>query len=83
MHRAPPHQPLHLTFALKQQNTDQLEDLLLQVSDPDSLHYGKYIDIHDITAMVSPTEESLKVVGEWLEKHGVCMKLIYKFSFKT
>ena len=38
-----PQTVLELSFALKQVNVDQLEELLLEVSNPDSQLYGKYI----------------------------------------
>lgn len=43
--RVHPKEELHLTFALKQQNTDLLERRLGLVSDPDSAHYGKTFSI--------------------------------------
>lgn len=39
--RVHPKEELHLTFALKQQNTDLLERTLRLVSDSDSAHYGR------------------------------------------
>lgn len=38
--RVEPAEELTLTFALKQQNIDQLEEILKQVSDPDSAQNG-------------------------------------------
>lgn len=38
--RVHPTEELELTFALKQQNVNLLEETLRLVSDPDSAHYG-------------------------------------------
>lgn len=38
--RVDPTEKLELTFALKQQNVDLLEETLRRVSDPDSAQYG-------------------------------------------
>lgn len=39
--RVDPTEELELTFALKQQNVNLLEETLRLVSDPDSAHYGR------------------------------------------
>lgn len=41
--RVDPTEELELTFALKQQNTDLLEETLRLVSDPDSAQYGRTV----------------------------------------
>ena len=41
MGRVDPSEELELTFALKQQNVDLLEETLRLVSDPDSAQYGR------------------------------------------
>ena len=61
-----PQTVLELTFALKQENVDQLEELLLEVSNPDSQLYGKYISVDQITELVSPTKQTIGVVKSWL-----------------
>lgn len=38
--RVSSHEDVELTFALRQQNVERLEELLQLVSDPDSQHYG-------------------------------------------
>ena len=62
---------LELTFAIKQKNVKQLEEILLLVSDPDSLSYGKYLTVDEITELVSPSEESVSVLRKWLKKNMV------------
>ncbi|XP_036398990.1 tripeptidyl-peptidase 1 [Megalops cyprinoides] len=62
---------VELTFALKQQNVDQLRQLLEQVSDPDSLNYGKFLSLEEVASLVHPSELTHKVVQSWLQHHGV------------
>uniref|UniRef100_A0A4W5RG20 Tripeptidyl-peptidase 1 n=1 Tax=Hucho hucho TaxID=62062 RepID=A0A4W5RG20_9TELE len=69
--RIAPTEKLELTFALRQQNVDQLEHLLLQVSDPESAQYGKHLTLEEVTALVRPSQLTQKVVHHWLQSHGV------------
>merc|ERR1719450_499661 len=71
LHRAEPDKVLKLTFALKQRNIDQLENLLLEVSDPDSRKYGQYISVGQITRMISPSQKSIETIKSWLVDNGV------------
>ena len=78
--RVEPTKILELTFAVKQRNVNQLEKLLLEVSDPESRKYGKYLTVNDITELVSPSRKSLSIVKGWLAEHGVqfCSETINK-----
>lgn len=69
--RVEPNKALELTFALKQENVDVLEDILAKVSDPNSQLYGKYMTIDEITELVSPSYESITVIQDWLKRHHV------------
>ncbi|XP_069825383.1 tripeptidyl-peptidase 1 [Dendropsophus ebraccatus] len=60
-----------LTFALKQQNVKKLEELVTRVSDPDSPDYGHFLSLEELRVLVQPSEETLRTVRTWLEKHGV------------
>jgi len=71
LHRVEPESSVHLTFALKQENVDDLEELLLKVSDPDSPSYGKYLSVDQITNLISPTKETVDIVKVWLKNNGV------------
>lgn len=53
--RVDPKEEVQLTFALKQKNVDLLGELLRQVSDPDSAHYGRgpEVSLHGICVMLS------------------------------
>lgn len=69
--RVHPKEELHLTFALKQQNTDLLERTLRLVSDSDSAHYGKYLTLEEVSSLVRPSDLTQKVVRHWLQSHGI------------
>uniref|UniRef100_A0A8C7GZ10 Tripeptidyl-peptidase 1 n=1 Tax=Oncorhynchus kisutch TaxID=8019 RepID=A0A8C7GZ10_ONCKI len=69
--RIDPTEKLELTFALRQQNVDQLEHLLLLVSDPESAQYGKHLTLEEVAALVRPSQLTQKVVRHWLQSHGV------------
>ncbi|XP_002167598.1 tripeptidyl-peptidase 1 isoform X1 [Hydra vulgaris] len=62
---------IELTFALKQQNVKQLEDFLLQVSNPDSSLYGKYVSVEQLTRMIQPKDDSIEIVSLWLKQNDV------------
>ncbi|XP_059209379.1 tripeptidyl-peptidase 1 [Centropristis striata] len=66
-----PTEELELTFALKQQNIDQVEEILRRVSDPDSYAYGQYLTLQEVSSLVSPSELTQKVVHHWLRSHGI------------
>ena len=51
-HRAGHDENVHMTFALKQVNTDWLDEMLLAVSDPDSPRYGKHMSLEEVTSHV-------------------------------
>ncbi|TRY59671.1 hypothetical protein DNTS_027407 [Danionella cerebrum] len=69
--RVGPLQEVELTFALKQQNVNMIEELLNHLSDPDSQQYGKYLSLEEVASLVRPSKETLKVVQQWLLRHGV------------
>ncbi|XP_074517378.1 tripeptidyl-peptidase 1 [Sebastes fasciatus] len=69
--RVDPTEELELTFALKQQNADLLEEILRLVSDPDSAQYGKHLTLEEVSSLVHPSEVTQKVVHHWLQSHGI------------
>ncbi|XP_060627341.2 tripeptidyl-peptidase 1 [Anolis sagrei] len=69
--RVPASHPLSLTFALRQRNHCQLAALLSDLSSPHSPHYGRYLSLSEVGALVAPSLETLEAVGTWLEEHGV------------
>ena len=61
---------LELSFALKQENLSELEELFWQVSDPDSPMYGKYLSTDQITEMIAPRYDTILLIEKWLKSHG-------------
>ena len=66
-----PEQSLKLRVALKQRNVDEFEKQLLERSTPGHPKYGKYLEGHEVEALLQPTEESSKAVSNWLKECGV------------
>ncbi|KAI4872239.1 hypothetical protein NFI96_034397 [Prochilodus magdalenae] len=71
--RVTPLEEVDLTFALKQQNVDRLQELLQLVSDPDSHLYGKFLTLEEVASLVRPSQLTEKVVQTWLQSHGVTL----------
>lgn len=71
LNRVEPQTILELTFAIKQENVGQLEELFWKVSDPDSSLYGKYLNIDEISQLISPTDQAIHVVRQWLKLNHV------------
>eukprot|EP00128_Syssomonas_multiformis_P004178 Colp12_sorted_trinity150504_noHs@17101 len=69
--RATGEELVKITFALKQNNVELLEAYLMEVSNPASAFYGKYLNIEDLTAMVRPSDENIQVVMKFLDDHQV------------
>ena len=61
-------------IALKQRNIKKLNSLALEVSDPDSKLYGKYLSINEINNIVSYPKQYYEPVMNWLEVNDVDYK---------
>lgn len=72
--RVGPHVTLKLTFALKQRNLDALESLFWRVSDPESKDYGRYLSLHEVGNLITPSKRTQKTVKTWLRENGVELK---------
>lgn len=68
---APRDHVVRLTMALKQQNPQRIEEILKEVSDPDHPNYGRYLKHHEITAIVRPSQETMRTISEWLTSHNI------------
>lgn len=58
---AEPQDTVKLTFALKQQNLDQLEKVFWDVSNPQSAAYGIYLSLEQVVDIIKPSFTSMKV----------------------
>jgi tripeptidyl-peptidase-1 len=66
-----PEQKLTLQIGLKQQNEDELIQKLLDVSNRKSSNYGKYLDRDEVENLVGATDETKRVVLQWLKDEGI------------
>eukprot|EP00698_Gefionella_okellyi_P021022 TRINITY_DN6700_c0_g1_i1.p1 TRINITY_DN6700_c0_g1~~TRINITY_DN6700_c0_g1_i1.p1 ORF type:complete len:615 (-),score=127.44 TRINITY_DN6700_c0_g1_i1:91-1935(-) len=57
---------MQLTFAVKQQNVDKLEAVLLDISDPASSNYGEWRTRDQIMAIIEPKQEHKMLVEKWI-----------------
>ena len=65
-----------LRIALKQQNTDRIEDLLNEVAHPDSPKYGQHYTSAEVAKMFAPSQETVSTVTSWLTDHGIASERI-------
>lgn len=65
------HYTSNFYIALKQYNTDQLQDQLLDISNPDSDNYGNFFTMNQITTLVSPTIEEKIPLYNWLNRNNI------------
>ena len=62
---------VHLQIGLKQQNEGVIESHLLEISDPSHERHGQHLTAAEIHDIVAPSEESVRLVQEWLAEHGI------------
>lgn len=82
-HRAQGSDLIELTVAIKQQNVDKLEQLLLEVSHPSNPKYGQYSTLQEVNALLAPTQEHVKSVTDWLSSLGENVHLHSDFATVT
>ena len=74
---------LELVIALRQQNLDELEDKLIQVSTPGNHQYGQHLSHREVTNLVQPSPETFSKVLSWLEEAGVSAPTLEKAKSST
>lgn len=62
---------LHLQIGLTQGTEGEVERHLEEVSDPNHSRYGQHLTAEEIHDLVTPGEESVNAVKQWLADHGV------------
>jgi tripeptidyl-peptidase-1 len=68
---APPGHPIRLHFGLKHNIANEdLEQHLLEVSDPSHPRYGEFFTPSRLNGLLKPTNITLQVVQEWLGRSG-------------
>lgn len=68
---ANPDTMLQMAIGLKQGNMQGLEEKLLDVSNPASANYGKWLSKAELEAYTRPSDESLRLVKQWLAAHNL------------
>ncbi|KAI0705250.1 peptidase S8/S53 domain-containing protein [Cytidiella melzeri] len=68
---APSDHLLDMRIALKQDKFEDLVTALYEVSDPEHHMYGQHLTKEQVDALVAPHSDSVELVNEWLEAHGV------------
>ncbi|OAQ65203.1 family S53 protease-like protein [Pochonia chlamydosporia 170] len=66
-----PNVMMKMQIGLKQKNMGGLQKKLLDISDPKSANYGKWLSKDELEAFTSPSEESVKSVKTWLSSFGI------------
>lgn len=72
---APDSHKVNLQIALKQRAIDTLEQELLDISDPDSPNYGKWMSQAQVNSYLKPERRSVEVVRRWLADNGIQEKV--------
>ncbi|EFA84081.1 peptidase S8 and S53 domain-containing protein [Heterostelium album PN500] len=62
---------IELTIGIKQRNLNTLEKIVWEVSDVKHPNYGKYLNFNQVKSIVEPSEESVRIVSNWLENNGI------------
>ena len=59
------------SISMKENSIDSLKKLALDVNDPRSTNYGKFLTSNEIESMTVPSQERLSKVTSWLRDSGV------------
>ncbi|UZJ55505.1 hypothetical protein CBS101457_004825 [Exobasidium rhododendri] len=62
---------LPIRIALKQSNMENLDQFLMEVSEPDSANYGKHWSPDQILSTFAPSQETRDTVTAWLIASGI------------
>ena len=62
---------LRMRFGLKQNNLDKLEEMLMDISHPDSPNYGQHWSVDKIADTFRPSYDTINAVKIWLEESGM------------
>jgi tripeptidyl-peptidase-1 len=60
-----------MRFGLAQQNMHRLEELLLEVSHPESPKYGQHYSAGEVVDTFAPSRETIEAVTQWLTEAGI------------
>ncbi|TVY73360.1 putative tripeptidyl-peptidase SED2 [Lachnellula suecica] len=66
-----PESQANLQIALKQNNIAGLQRKLLDISNPESADYGKWLSVEEIEAYTTPSQATTDIVKTWLALTGI------------
>lgn len=66
-----PSSVLPLRFGLTQSNIENIEELLLDIADPESPNYGNHWTPSRVAATFRPSEDTIRTVRNWLIRSGI------------
>lgn len=69
--RVSPDMTLPVRVAIPQKDVHVGHDLLMEISDPKSKNYGKYLSAKEVGDMFRPSSKSISYVREWLHNSGI------------
>lgn len=69
--RAPAEAKIRVRVALVQRNIEKGDDVLMNVADPDSPSYGRWLSYSDIVQLFEPHQTSVSEVQQWLASEGI------------
>ncbi|KAJ4496871.1 tripeptidyl peptidase A [Lentinula lateritia] len=71
-HSAPlPGSRIELRIGLVQPFIHVLENHIQEISDPDHERYGQHLSKSEVETLISPQDQSIQLVTEWLHVHGI------------
>ena len=77
-----PDHTVTLRIGLLQPNFPVLAAHLYEVSDPNHTRYGAYLSKQEVEALVTPHQETIQIVDEWLTSHGIDLSAITRSTAK-
>ncbi|KAF5315002.1 hypothetical protein D9619_007273 [Psilocybe cf. subviscida] len=70
-HRLDPDKVLPMRFGLTQSNLHRVEELLMEVSHPESAKYGQHYTPSEVVDLFAPSDETISAVTNWLVEAGI------------
>ncbi|KAI4715898.1 subtilisin-like protein [Aureobasidium sp. EXF-10727] len=62
---------INLHIGLRQGNQDELEQHVLEISNPSHERYGQHLSATEVQKLIAPPDESVQMVNSWLLGHGI------------
>lgn len=62
---------INLQIGIKQRNEGLVERHLIEVSDPEHERYGQHLSAAEVSDIIKPEDESIRLVHKWLQEHNI------------